>query len=266
MKYAFMSFSCPDLSLSQFISLCQRFGYDGLEPRIALGHNHGIDIDMSTEARQVARKQFEEANVPVCCIATSCCYADPQSSAQMTQATRQCIDLAADLNAPCLRVFGGQIGQGLTRQDAIELVAKSLVAVAEHARQRRVILCMETHDDWCNPDDVAEVMRRINHPNIGVNWDIMHPLRVASRTIGQAFATLRPWIRHVHIHDGREVDEKLELVPIGQGFVDHRCAVDLLAQFGYDGYISGEWINWESYETHLPRELATMRAYEAALS
>jgi len=33
----------------------------------------------------------------------------------------------------------------------------------------------------------------------------------------------------------------------------------------YEGYLSGEWINWsDPYEAHLPRELATMKSYERA--
>jgi hypothetical protein len=38
--------------------------------------------------------------------------------------------------------------------------------------------------------------------------------------------------------------------------------VELLQAMPYTGYLSGEWINWEPYEMHLPRELAAMKAYE----
>ena len=67
---------------------------------------------------------------------------------------------------------------------------------------------------------------------------------------------------HVHFHDGTTREGRLDLVPIGQGEIDHRRAVQLLGSSGYDGYLSGEWIGWEPFETHLPRELKTMRSYE----
>jgi len=121
---------------------------------------------------------------------------------------------------------------------------------------------METHDAWCDPRHVAEVMRRVDHPSIGVNWDMMHPVRTAGVGIQQSFDTLRDWIRHVHFHDGVDKDGELKMVPIGWGTIDHRTAVRLLRKAGYDGYLSGEWINWEPWEIHLPRELATMKAYE----
>jgi sugar phosphate isomerase/epimerase len=120
---------------------------------------------------------------------------------------------------------------------------------------------VETHDHWCDPDDLAAVLRRVNHPAVAANWDIMHPVRAARKTIDQAFQTLQPWIRHLHVHDGG-IPEPCVLKPIGQGEIDHRRALELLLQSGYAGYISGEWIDWEPWATHLPRELVTLKRYE----
>jgi sugar phosphate isomerase/epimerase len=179
----------------------------------------------------------------------------------MVDETLRCIDLAADVGAPRIRVFGGKIGEGIDREEAIELVAKSLLSVADHAGERGVTVCMETHDAWCDPKNVAEVMKRVNHPAICVNWDIMHPVRTGFATIDESFETLKPWIRHLHIHDASK--ETGKLVPIGTGFVDHKRAIELLLPISYNGYISGEWINWENpYDVHLPRELATLKRYE----
>ena len=143
-----------------------------------------------------------------------------------------------------------------------ENVAEALRSVAERAGARSVTVCMETHDDWCNPEHVARVMRRVNAPAIAVNWDIMHPIRRGGVTMTEAFDVLQDWVRHIHFHDGANAGSKFSLVPIGQGEIDHQCAVRLLQEQGYEGYLSGEWINWESYQTHLPRELATMKSYE----
>jgi sugar phosphate isomerase/epimerase len=105
-------------------------------------------------------------------------------------------------------------------------------------------------------------MKLVNHPAIAVNWDIMHPINRGSATMESAYQTLKPWIRHVHFHDGALREGKFVLVPIGEGKIDHRTAVKLLRDAGWTDYMSGEWISWEPYETHLPRELATMKRYE----
>jgi len=265
MKYAFMTFSCTTLSLAECLDLVKQTGYDGLEPRIQASHAHGIEFDTTPAQRDAIRKQFDDADVPACCIATSCRYADPATVDEHIADTNKAIDLAGDIGSPRLRVFGGKIGEGVSRDDAINNVAEAFKSVADHAASRDVTLCIETHDDWCDPDHVAAIMTKVNHSAIAVNWDIMHPVRAAGKTMDEAYETLRPWIRHVHVHDGKEVDGKNTLMPIGQGIIDHGVALKRLAELGYDGYISGEWINWEPYETHLPRELALLKALEANL-
>ncbi|MCD4700027.1 MAG: sugar phosphate isomerase/epimerase, partial [Phycisphaerae bacterium] len=142
-------------------------------------------------------------------------------------------------------------------------ITHALRSVADHASERGVIVCMETHEDWCNPTHVAEMIKQVDHPSIAVNWDIMHPIRRGNATMEEAYQTLKPWIKHVHFHDGVDSGDKTDLVPIGDGIIDHRCAVRLLKADGYDDFLSGEWIKWsDAYDLHLPRELAAMKRYE----
>jgi sugar phosphate isomerase/epimerase len=260
MKFSFMSFSCPELTLDQMLGVAKKFGYDGIEPRIDAEHKHGIEISASAAARNVAKRKAVDSGIALCCIATSCRFADPATSGQQVDLTLQCIDLAADVGAPVIRVFGGAFPESLSRESAIEVLAEALHSVADRALQRGVAVCLETHDSWCDPLHVAAVMRRVNHPAIAVNWDVMHPVRQANATIHQAFQALKPWIRHLHVHDG--LKDKGELRPIGQGDIDHRRVVQLLKSAGYKGFLSGEWIDWDAYESVLPRELATLKSYE----
>lgn len=266
MNYAFMSFSCPQLSLAEMIAAAQRYGYAGIEPRTGGNHAHGIELTATPAERAAIRQQVAAGGIDLCCLAVSCRYADPATVAGQVEETRHYLDLAADLGIPRLRVFGGKIPEGVSRADAITGVAAALATVADHAAQQQVTICLETHDDWCDPAHVAAVMKAVDHPAIAVNWDVMHPVRAGGVTMVQAYAMLRPWIRHVHIHDGSKRLDKLEFLPIGQGDFDHRPVVQLLQSDGYGGYLSGEWINWEPYDLHLPRELTTMQAYEAELS
>ncbi|NLE67150.1 MAG: sugar phosphate isomerase/epimerase [Lentisphaerae bacterium] len=263
MKYSFMTFSCPDLTFELVLALAKKTGYDGVEVRVSADHKHGLEYDAPAAIRGRARRQAEDAGIRIACVATSCVYADPAGVEAMVGDTHKAIDLAGDIGAPRIRVFGGGFPGSLTREQAVEGVAGALRSVAGHAQDRKVVVCMETHDSWCDPAHVAAVIQRVNHPAIGVNWDIMHPVNAANVSIDRAFETLKPWIRHVHFHDGRKDGGTLSLCPIGEGIVDHRRAVRLLKALPYADFLSGEWIGWEPYETHLPRELATMKGYEA---
>lgn len=257
-----MSFSTPDLPLDRMLSLARDLGFSAIEPRSDSGHAHGVETETGGEQRSLIRQAAEDAGIEICCIATSCRYADPATVAANVEDTHRFIDLAGDIGTKRLRVFGGKLGEGVNRTAAIEGVAEALSAVASHAEERDVVLCLETHDDWCDPAHVATVMSKVDHSHIAVNWDILHPVRTAGYTMLDAYNALKPWLRHVHFHDSRSINGELVMVPVGTGICNHQEAVTLLQNHRYDEFLSGEWINWEPFETHLPRELATMKSYE----
>lgn len=68
----------------------------------------------------------------------------------------------------------------------------------------------------------------------------MHPVRAAGYAMAAAYEPIKPWIRHVHFHDGAIESGKSVLKPIGKGTIDHATAVGLLLRAGYAGYLSGE--------------------------
>lgn len=260
MNYAFMSFSTPEMDLAGMIQTAERFGYDGMEPRLDANHAHGIEVSASDSQRQAIKEQVLAGPVQLACLATSLSYANPAKLPDMLTQSHERIDLAGDLAVPAIRVFGGMIPEGIRREEAIDNLTQALAAIADHAAAREVLLCLETHDDWCDPRHVAAVMQQVGHPAIAVNWDIMHPVRTGVMGIQESYDVLRPWIKHVHVHDG--VGQNVEFVAIGSGDIDHKTAIECLQRDGYRGYISGEWINWGDYEKYLPRELNTLKSYE----
>lgn len=261
-----MSFSCPQASFAEVLALATQYGYDGIEPRADGGHNHGVELDASAEQRASFRAQAADAGIAICCLASGNRFADPADRDAQVEETLQHIDLAADIGAPVLRVFGGQIPDGISRAAAIDGVADALSRLADRAGDRGIAVCMETHDDWCNPADVAAVMTKVDHPAISVNWDAAHPVRKEGWTLADSYAALQGWIRHAHVHDVRVASEGLDYAAFGTGSIDHKQVLALLRGGGYDGFLSGEWINWEPPDVHLPREIATLRGYESTLS
>jgi len=262
MNLAFMSFSCPELTLEAMLTMARDLGYDAVEPRVASKHAHGIESVTDAAARGQIRKTVDRIGVPLCCIATSCRYADPAMTSETVQETHRLIDLAGDLGVGRLRVFGGAFPESVTREQAIDSVAGALAEAADHAAERNVRLCLETHDAWTDPVHVAKVMTRVNHSAVGVNWDIMHPVRQSGYTVKQSYEILKPWIHHVHLHDGTGDDVPLTVLPMGEGVIDHKLAMRLLHEDGYDEYLSGEWIGWTPEDGHLARELMTLRQYD----
>ncbi len=265
MKFSFMSFSTPQQSLDEMLQTATNYGYEGIEPRTDSEHAHGIEVQANSIARQKIGQRCAAAGIEIACLATSCEFADPRDSNHQVEQARQRIDLAADIGCSRLRVFGGKCGKDIDRTQAIELVSNAFSDLAQHAAERGVAVCMETHDDWTDPVHVANVMQRVDHPAIAVNWDAVHPVRNSGSTFEQSYELLQPWIQYVHVHDALNTLDHFQFMALGRGDFDHRQILQILKNGGYDGYLSGEWIDWEPASTHLPRELKTLREYLAQL-
>ena len=57
MKYSFMSFSTPTLSLAATLQAARQYGYEGVEPRLDADHAHGIEATLSTGDRETIRQR-----------------------------------------------------------------------------------------------------------------------------------------------------------------------------------------------------------------
>lgn len=268
MKYSFMTFSTPGLSLDDVLKKARHLGYDGIEPRVEANHGHGIELSTSPAERKEIRQKFQDSGIANACLATSVRYLDdPEKNADHIEATKRYLELAAETGGARLRVFGG--GHGSEEKDVfaarnIPALVDALGQVKEAAAAHAVLICLETHDYWCHPEHVATVMQQVDSPAVGVNWDIMHPVRTSGFTVERSFEILRPWIFHFHMHEGTTNREKLEFLNFGdpRGEYDHDLAIRLLHRDGFDGYMSGEWIGWQDDKEHLERELNAIRKIE----
>ena len=261
MYFTFMTFSTPELTVPEIIAAAKKFGYDGVEFRINCGHRHGVEPDADPAYLARVREDFAAAGLKIGCIASDGQFAVPAKAPAQVESVKKVIALAAAVGAPVIRVFGGLFPDTLSRAEAKESCVASLRALAPTAQAAGVTLCMETHDAWCDPRQVLEVIEAVGSPAVAANWDIMHPVVRAQTGIEKSFEILKNHIRHVHVHDGAFIDGDVPLAPIGTGVINHRKALELLAGAGYEGAVSGEWIGWESWETHLPREIKALRSY-----
>lgn len=260
MKYSFMSFSTPDLTLPETLVLAGKLGYEGIEPRTGRNHLHGIELERSPQERRGISNLARDNGIEICCLALSTKYSDPGASDSMVEETRRYIELASDIHCPRLRVFGGMSAEGVSPEEAADTVTDAMIKLGPAAQAAGITICLETHDAWTSPDRVAQVMRRANHPHIAVNWDVMHPFRTSKVPMRQAWLTLKPWLHHVHVHDGTLADP-LVLKPCGDGEIDIEGALECLLEMGYEEYISGEWI--DSRDTiDLGEEIRRLRTLE----
>ena len=267
MDICFMTFSCPDYELDKVLATAIRYGYDGVEPRAQAEHKHGVEVSTTKKVRARIQAQFADAGIKMSCIATSCRYnlAEQRERQEMIETTKQHIELASNCGCPALRVFGGSTPEGMDFADSKQYVAECLAAVADWAKDHNVYVCLETHDAFWRAADDGYVVAQLNHPNICINWDVMHCIR-AGETVTEAFERVKDHVKHVHVHDGSFNEEggDLEMCLMGEGMLPYDEAIKLLATVGYDGALSGEWISGPALEEVLPHDAAVLREYIAA--
>ncbi len=246
MKISFMTFMTPEWSLDEVLAGARRHGYDGIEIRVVAKQKHGVEPDASADARKEARRKIEDSGIALACIATSCRFADndPAKRQANVDSLKRHVELAADMGAPGIRVFGGGKAEGLTQADANIIVAEDMAKGCAGACDAGVGIWLETHDHFCSSRDVAEVVERAGCACIAVNWDVMHPYRTAHESTAETWRNLKEGkiVRHTHLHDGLDDQNKLVLLPIGEGNIPHHEPLRLLRDAGYQGYLSAEYI------------------------
>ena len=95
--------------------------------------------------------------------------------------------------------------------------------VADIFMVQNILLGLETGQETAQ--ELADLLHKLNHPNIGVNFDPANMIMYDKGDPVKALHTLAPWIRQVHIKDAKRTQIPGTWgpeVPVGTGEVDWR--------------------------------------------
>ena len=112
MKIAFSTLGCPGWSLDQVTAAVREHGYEGVELRLLDGEI--VPPDLAPSERRRVHEAFKGAGVPIVCLDTSSRFTAPEAEARRAQeeSTRRYLELANELEAPMIRIFGGNLPGG----------------------------------------------------------------------------------------------------------------------------------------------------------
>lgn len=243
MKLAYSSLACPGWTIEEAVEAAVRYGYDAIEWRLADGET--VEPDISVEKRQRLRAVPAAHGIEIACLDTSCriTHATLEGRAATIENGRRMIDLAAELGAPFIRVFGGELPAGVTRAAILEPTAGVLRALGTYGNERGVTVTLETHDAWANSEDVLALLKAVDLPAVKVLWDAHHTYR-SGEAPARSLALLGDSIGYVHLKDSRlnaGDAQSWTYCLLGEGDVPLREICTLLKGRGYDGYLSLEW-------------------------
>lgn len=241
MRLAFMTWACPSWTVEQIVEVAKRYGYEGVEFRLSVNHAHGVEVDMIEERKSFVRRIFRDNGLTVACLASGVRFssADENERLKMVEQAKSEIELAANLDCNCVRVFGGNLPQGVERKDAHRYIADCLHKLGEFTALYGVFVCLETHDAFSQAKHASEVVTLAAHPNVAIVWDIRHPL-AHGETMKEAFEYVKPFVKHCHIGDRKRIDNKWQFAHIGEGEISVGEALQLLKTIDFTGFLSFE--------------------------
>ena len=155
--------------------------------------------------------------------------------------TTRALTLARELGAKCITTEpGGPLEPGQSWSAALALFVEMLKPVIAHAEKEGVLLLIEPEPGLLieTADQFLELMRHIDSPAVGLNFDIGH-----AYCVGDDPATTIPrvakYIRHFHLEDIAATRVHHHLVP-GEGAIDFAATFRAIRQIGYDGWVTVE--------------------------
>ena len=161
------------------------------------------------------------------------------------------VDLAAELHAPTIRIFAGDLQKDTSEQDARRWCIDAIHRACEHAATRGIILALENHGGIVStPAQLLAIVREIKSDWFGVNLDTgnFH----GADPYGD-LAQLAPYAVVVQV--------KAEMSP-GKGpkqRADFGRVVKLLRDVRYQGYVVLEHETAEDPRTTAPQYLQQLR-------
>ncbi|HET8845606.1 MAG TPA: sugar phosphate isomerase/epimerase family protein [Ktedonobacteraceae bacterium] len=243
MKLTYTSLACPDWSIEEAVSAAKNYGYTAIEWRLADGAI--IEPDASPDVRCRLREVPAEHGIEVACLDSSCkaVQADETGRQKTIEAGRRMLDMAAEIGAPFLRVFGGEIPANSSRSSLLGPTAEVLHTLGSYGAQRNVTVILETHDAWTNSEDVRALWKAVDLPTFKVLWDTHHTYRFGESP-SHTLALLGDAIAYAHIKDSLlhpSNSEAWTYCLLGEGDVPLHKICETLKGGGYTGYLSLEW-------------------------
>ena len=244
MKLSFSTLGCPDWPFEKIVAFAAENDYRGIEIR---GIQKQMDLTKCKEfstTQNIAStmKLMNDKNLRFVDLGSSAemHHSDAVERKSNLDEARRFIDLAQQLSCPYIRVFPNKLPKD-NREATIDLIVKGLQEAGDHAKGTNVMVLMETHGEVVESAVIKQIMETVNHPKVGLVWDITNMWTITREPPAQVYALLKNYIHHTHIKDAKLVDGTPQYKLMGQGEVPIFEAIDILQKGGYKGFYSFEW-------------------------
>lgn len=190
-----------DWDLPTLISHCKASGFEGVELRTT--HKHGVETDISPEARKEVRQRFADAGLTLWGFGTVCEFqaTDMAKVREHIESCKRWCELAKDTGAKGVKVRPNGLPEGVPVEKTLAQIATALRECAEAADANGVEIWVEVHGGGTShPPNMRTILDQCPHPRIGVCWN-SNPQDILDGSVKPYFELLKKDIKSCHIND-----------------------------------------------------------------
>jgi sugar phosphate isomerase/epimerase len=243
MRISFSTLACPNWSVPQIVEIAANCGYDGVELRFVEGEDSLWKLPAFTEGLAETKMLLNDRGLAIPCVDTSCRFhwVEEQERRRWIEEGERMSDLAAELHAPGIRVFGDTIQPQADRASTQAWIADSIQTLAEKVEPKEVQVWLETHGDFSSSAATKAIITGTKSPNVGVIWDPVNSFIAESEQPRDGAATLGSTIRHVHVKDVTCNSQSWTYTLPGSGQFPLSELLESLKALQYESFLSFEW-------------------------
>jgi len=266
----FSTLACPHWQAETIIAKAIEFGYDGIEWRG--GPQGHVQPEMPGAQKATLQKMLMDTGLITVAVTAYTSFVSSVAKERKANLDelRQYTDLAAELDAPYVRTFLGELPEGTQPDPSIyKNISDCLNLASEYAESVGVKIAIEPHDDFVRASTIVPILNQVQHPALRVIWDIGNAF-AAGENPTQSFALLKDRLAYIQVKDGKGRAPDWQLCSLGEGDIPLSQAFELLLDNNYPGAFSVEWeYAWhpelDPPEIALPAALQTVKELLAAV-
>lgn len=181
MKIAFSTVACPNWTFPQLLAKAENWGYTGIELRTFGYSSSQMACDPALSSPAKLRGSLERIGLSVASLATGIKFDAPISPPvlglfldheSMIRETKSCVDMAVQLEAPFVRIFGFEVVGRESRRTSITRIADRIAKCADYCRNSGVRLMIENGGSFNTAADLAEIIDEVNHPLLSAAYSL----------------------------------------------------------------------------------------------
>jgi sugar phosphate isomerase/epimerase len=235
------------MTLDDFVDLASTYDLEAIEPT----SYYFPDPPTPQYCRSLRRHAFLQGlAISGTAVRNTFTYAPgPQLDKEIDHVKRW-VDLAAELHAPTIRIFAGNLQKGTSEEDARKWCVEAIHRACEHAATRGIMLALENHGGIVTtPAQMLAIVREVKSDWFGVNLDTGN-FRGADPYA--ELAQLAPYAVVVQVKTEISVSGKRQEA-------DFARLIKMLRDVNYRGFVTLEYEAREDPRVAVPKYLQTLR-------